>query len=38
MELLEVDAHLDVKLILGQEHIERLLDDEPELEETVEIQ
>lgn len=36
MELLEVDALLDVKLILDQEHIERLLDEELELEEMVE--
>lgn len=34
---LEVDALLEVKLILDQEHIERLLDEEPEPEEMVEI-
>ena len=38
MELLEVDAQLDVKHILGQEHIERLLEVELELDEMVEIQ
>ena len=38
MELLEVDVRLEVRLILDQEHIERLLDDELEPEEMVEIQ
>lgn len=38
MELLEVDVRLDAKHILGQEHIEKPLEVEPELDEMVETQ